>query len=344
VNEKIALRNKKERMETMKTLKLCVFASLVLALGAQAWAATATVPSITPGVKFLRSYNEDNGSTYTPNANFNPANLGVFLPADSGAVNGFDRTKPAAAQAQPGNAGELEDTWGLFHLYYIAPGVLNSPADTKVINPGPTEVNNGIGANGTWLVGMFWGGNDTQIKFNSDGTVVIDTEDVHFSLWAVNKTDLVSADANPPAFDTLVSFNAANRTGPDTYTGWVDGVNGTLLLEGVSTEFQFVGQLGVGGADFQAVTTAYFDIDQNAGLWGPTWGVLGDLNSLINSIPSDAYFQWTDQNGNRDWLVSSNDLGGTSIAAAIPEPLTMLGLALGIGSIGGYLRRRTRVG
>jgi hypothetical protein len=332
----------------MRILKICTIVLLITAASEVAW--SQTPPPYSGGVNQLKSRNQDNGTAYfitdlqefINNVGFNTTLDPDNLPASVG------RLKPDGAMAQAGSA-ELEDTWGVVHLYFIKAGELISNNTQVAGTPGATAWDNSDGLEDTWLVGMFWGGNDTAVTFtnpNNSTQLTIDTDDVQFEIWAVDKATLAaSATGNgvgPIDPENLVDYNAANRSAVDRYDGWADGV-GIKLVSGVSTEFQFVGTISSDGTSFDGQTTAYFDIDENdaTGLWNAAWGQLPLIQSLVNGIASDAYFTWDLGNSNRGWSVASTDLGGV---VAIPEPLTMLGLTLGIGTLGGYLRRRTRLG
>jgi hypothetical protein len=328
---------------------------LVAALSEAAWCQTP--PPYWPGTNQLKSRNQDNGTTYAItdlDAFLNYQNLpfGAFgqpLDPDNLAGTGVTRSKPDGALAQPGSA-ELEDTWGIVHLYFIKPGELISGNTAVAGISGATAWDNSDGLENTWLVAMFWGGNDTAVTFTNplnNTALTIDTEGVHFELWAVDKATLAaSATLNgvgPIDPENLVFFDENNRSAVNRYDGWLDGV-GIKLVTGISTEFEFNGTISPDGQSFDGQTHAYFDIDENdaTGLWNEAWGNNESILSLNNLIPSDAYFTWDLANSNKGWDVASTDLGG--VTTVIPEPLTVIGLMFGVGSIGGYIRRRTRLG
>lgn len=335
----------------MRILKICAVVLLVAALSEAAWAVTP--PPYWSPVNQLKSRNQDNGTTYAvtdPVAFAAAGGFGTTFDPDNLAGTGISRTKPTGAVAQPGNPNELEDSWGIIHVYFIKAGTLTGNQTQVNGIPAAPTWDNSDGLEDTWLVGIFYGGNDTGITFTNPlnaTALTISTEGLHFELWAVDRAALsASATLNgvgPIDPENLVDFDAANRSAANRYDGWVDGV-GIKLLTGVSTEQTFSGTISADGLTFDGQTDAYFDIDATdpTGLWNAAWGSDPQLLSLVNSVLSDAYFSWDVQNSSRDWDVASTDLGG--VANVIPEPLTMIGLVLGIGSVGGYLRRRTRIG
>jgi len=326
----------------MRTIKICVALLLVAALSQAAWGQAALQ---------LKSRNQDNGSTYF----VDPGTFtqwGVELNPDdiiAGNIVGAFGSKHPGAMNRPGT-NDLEDTFGIVHMYFIKPGIVH-PSQTYIEGvPGATAWDNSDGLEDTWFTSIFWGGNDVSVRFEVDPgasqgyEVTIRTDDVQFEIWRRDKAALAAeataAGVGPIDPENLVSWNPASRTAFNRYEGWVDG-SGDLMVTGVSTEFQFIGTLS--GAAFGGQTETYFDVDENGpGLWDAAWGSTLGLLSLVDGVPSDAYFSWDMQGPSlRGWSVSSTDLGGVTV---IPEPLTMLGVMLGVGSLGGYLRRRTRVG
>lgn len=337
----------------MRVIKLLGVAVLVLAVSEAAWA--ITLPTYSLGTVQVKSRNQDNGSAYFINDPEAFATGGVGGTSLFGVALDPDNLPASVTQLKPlgavpqENSQELEDTWGILHLYFIKQGELVG-ANTQVAGtPGALAWDNSNGGEDTWIVGIFYGGNDTSVTFNNTNNATalnIDTVGVKFELWAVDKAALsASAVANnvgPIDPENLVDFDALNRTADNRYAGWVDGV-GIKLVSGESTEFTFDGTISNNGLSFDGQTTAYFDIDENdpTGLWNAAWGSTPQLVSLVNNVLSDAYFTWDLGVSNRDWNVASTDLGGVS--AVIPEPLTMIGLVLAVGSVGGYIRRR-RIG
>lgn len=305
-----------------------------------------TIPSLPNGTLYIKSRNQDSGTTYV-DTNLGAGATETLTPADF-------NTASRVSFASPGAIGG-EDTWGLDLVYQIAPGVITNPASngTQVDYVGPIIYDNSAGTQSTWLVAIFYGGTDTSVILTGgNGTNGIPTGDykqttetsgVNFKLYAVDQTNLGAARDSVG----LLPFVAANHTSDDTYVGWTDATaltGATLLLEGTSDYFAATAVIDgtghvVGNPD--NATVAYFDIPAGgAGLWNP---ILGASDELLTpgGTPTNLYFQWTIGNSSNGWVAKSDDVGGA--VATIPEPLTMLGLFLGVGGVGGYLRRRSRV-
>jgi hypothetical protein len=195
---------------------------------------------------------------------------------------------------------------------------------------------------------MFYGGQDTSVTIAADGEFTVNTDHVNFDLYAVDTSLLKDKIADtPPTIDFEGPFYEAGRrsgTSGELYAGWIDPTDTTkiLLLHGESVFFQFTGSFP-GGTHFVGDGLAYYEID--SGLTAPIW------NQYWGSIPSDAFGTFTTPTGlaadawtstgvttdDKDWRGKTIDNGGASV---VPEPVTMLGLLLGIGGIGRYLRRR----
>lgn len=326
----------------MRLLKLCTILGVLAALVVPASA--LTIPSYFGGVNYLKSRNEDSGSLYII------SDL-VDFAASGGFGHAYTQAEIAAAGSgitktpSVGGIG-TEDSWGIVRLYHIQQGKLD-PSKTQVTADGAVSFDDSLGTDSTQLVGMFYGGVDASVMWLNATTVQIQTTGTKFELWAVEKANLdasaLAAGVNPVDGVTLVGFDATNRTGPNTYEGWLDATSkagGLQLLSGVTTEQIFLGTINANGV--AGGSNTYFDINAaGPGAWDAAWGSNPGLVSFVNSVPSDMWFNWTITNSQRGWASQSQDNGG--VANVIPEPITMLGLLFGVGSVGGYIRRRTRV-
>jgi hypothetical protein len=330
----------------MRTLKLC--ALLVVLAAVVVPAEAVTVPPLPNGTLYLKSRNQDNGTTYV-DLGLTPGTTVNLTPADFNTVANPLRVSFKA----PGSIGG-EDTWGIALTYHIAGGVISNPGvnGSQVDYVGPIIYDNSAGTQDTWLVAVFYGGTDTGISLTGgngsngipagDFSETIDSTGVKFKLYAVDKANLAAGVDSVG----LLPFSAADHTADDTYVGWTDATaltGAVLLLEGESDYFQSTVVVDPSGAVVGSsldATTAYFDIPENgAGLWNPYFGATDQLLTPTGT-PTNLWFQWTLGNSVNGWTVKSDDVGGA--VAVVPEPLTMLGMFLGIGSVGGYLRRRNR--
>jgi len=314
-------------------------AGLVLAVTSAALAVTAPPPGISPFTS-VQSRNQDNGTSY------------------SGPVDGIAHDPNEAGITKTPARGTIghEDNWGIFAVHLLSKGALGG--DGIAITPDvPVIFSNGDGSNTTWLVGMFYGGVDQSVQFNNPDAGHVSAFEVlsrgtQFDLYAVDPTKL-AAGAN---MLNLMSFSAANRTGAAQYTGWVDPnttSGATFLMHGTSQYNQFIGQ-ATAALKFDGLTNIYFDVDPN--FVNPLTGTTGAWASIAqsNHFPtpkifagdpdpnahlSDIFLTFTDQASQQGWDTFSSDQGGWA-NAAVPEPLTMIGLFLGVGGLGRYLRRR----
>lgn len=323
----------------MRILKLAVIVGFLAALVVPASA--LTLPSYFGGVNYLKSRNEDSGSLYFIS---DPA----LFAASGGFGHAYTQAEIAAANSgitkiqSVGGIGN-EDSWGIVRMYHIETGLLD-PSKTQVNANGVVSFDDSLGTDSTQIVGMFYGGVDASVTWFGPNTVQIQTVGTNFELWAVEGANLLAsataAGVAPVNGVTLVGFNAANRTVPSEYAGWLDATSkagGVQLLSGVTTEQLFLGTINVSGVAGSSNT--YFDINAaGPGIWDLAWGANPGLLSFQNSVPSDMWFNWTISNSQRGWASQSQDNGG--VANVIPEPVTMLGLLLGVGGVGGYIRRR----
>ena len=348
----------------MRYFKLLVLGGIVLALSSSAWA--VSVPSIDTGVLYIPCRNQDKGTSYYIN---NVAQLTKYDPITN--PNGridytFDPRQPlptGITRVQADGAlnntptGAPEDGWGLVLMREISPGILN-PGDSSVDRvPGSTAFYSVLdGANPVWLVGMFYGVQDTSLTitaqtgiiptalgFSSSFTALSDN--LNIELYAVDKAFILTDDIGNPsnALDptNLQRYVKAFREGDAEYTNWLDIDEPKLaghfakLLTGVSSYHKFTGTLNP-NFHFTGSTDVWLNtVPGGGGAWDQVWD--GNLFTDPAGNKADIYINFLIQNGSRDWDASSHDFGGV---LAVPEPVTMAGMLLGIGCLGRYLRKR----
>jgi hypothetical protein len=273
----------------------------------------------------------------------------------------------ALASTSTGVAGRLEDSWGIALLYQVAQGNLANPGSpgSQVGFTGPIGYDNSAGTQGTWLNAVFYGGVDIQVVvtqgnglgLGQNGIAVGQqraqslTEGLQFKMWAVDSATMVATGSTPGTKDSvnLVDYVPGNRVDLDTYTGWTgDTLAGSVLL--VSATQKFFQSSIVVDPSFTIVSnpndasTLYWDIDKTnlAAGWNPIIGgdpdMLTSLDGVGGVFDTNFWAQYTLDVGQRGWNVHSNDIAG--FYALVPEPVTILGVILGVGSLGGYIRRR----
>ena len=331
----------------MKTKLLIVLMAAALMLTISGVTEALTIPSPGAGYVGTRARNQDNGSIYVDNDGDPSTPYEIFNPDGN---TDFTRYKPDSGKSQHDYLGneistEIEDTYGIFNLYQLSTGIVSD--DGTAILPGSTYWDNSDGEKDTWLIGMIYGGNDSYVSLETptadhitDFSVLVD--DVSFEVWAVQKSDL--GDGGNVYFDenNLAEYDAANHTAYNRYTGWLDATtiaNGQKLLTGKSTWMESSGWVDANGK-FQGNAEIYFDIDENdaTGSWNDLWGV-GAWFTDPDGDTADWRMSFTLEPGTLGWLTHSSDPGGLY---SIPEPVTMLGVFLGVSSLTGYLRRRKR--
>lgn len=328
----------------MRVLSLLLIGGLVLLVASPTWA--VTIPTLSAGWNALQSRNDENGTVYFPTP---PATVADVSPnpfdGDTVPANVTVLTPTAAVLqrdlvgALTGDTpGELEDSWGIFLLYNISPGVLINGGTAVDAIASPTYSND-TGTQDTWIVGVFWGADDKTIALRNptagnESDLNVLSSQLSFELWAVDATSLAADHSS----NSLTAFNAGLRAAYNRYTGWVDGVSGTKLLTGTSTYFDFDGTVANAGY-FSGDSTIYFDIPKtgaNVGYWNPILGE-NQLLTAPDQTTADAYMTWRLQQSTNGWDAKSQDFGGIY---AIPEPITMIGLLLGAGGLCRYVRKR----
>jgi len=345
----------------MRAWKLISAVALVMVVTGTTWA--ITVPPLPGGVDYLKSRNADNGSTYVvagldpgDSFSFNPTGLpGNGTPtAVLGNLNGSPATRTVQKFQAPGAIGN-EDSWGIALLYQIAPGHISNPGSNGTIIGfnGPIVYDNSAGTQSTWCTTMFHSGVDISVNVlagnGSNGIPTgqlketISTSGLKFELYAVDAAAIDAALAGAVKDSVnLADYVPASRLAIDKYKGWTGNtIGGVLLADGTSDYFQSTVVVDATGAvvsNSLDASTVYFNINAaGAGLWDYTWGTQDKLLTP-DGIATNAWFQWTLDSGQRGWNVHSDDVGGA--VAAVPEPVTILGVILGIGGLGGYIRRR----
>jgi hypothetical protein len=323
----------------MRHLKFCTILGLLLAM-----TAPAAAVSLPPGAFVLKTTTWDSGTDYSG------LGTGLFQPPPN----------PPTPGVNPGpGAFPGEDTWGVLRVETIHVGNI-STIDPFTITAGTqTWVH---GDEGKELVGIFWGESDIKVTNFADpggsGALIqlIEGTGLNFMIW--------EQDVGHFQDPTTYSRGSADRgVNPWDYVGVGDDASSVVWASGES-EPGFVGTLlatefkSIFSTDASATipggASAYFSMWTNDPLDHPApfpW-MVGLQNAIANSDyftngalgPADIFLNMaTDLNnpantpGGFDWTVTDND---DIIGYAIPEPLTMLGVFLGVSGLGGYVRKR----
>jgi hypothetical protein len=231
-----------------------------------------------------------------------------------------------------------EDNWGLIRISeYRVGDISTDPTSIRFGNfgisaaVGPAYWTEGKEINGheTYLRGMMWGGEDQVIEVTTDGEYKIWAAGGEFSIWEV----LDDPGYNPAQ---IGQHTPSDRpVVPDEFPDWFDKANDELMADGTIDYFRFQGDM-IGQVDGTTDLLASF----TGGAWLDT-GYFMDYWMAPQGTPSDLWQTWNIGDPHvmsNNWTLSEDS--GRGYYIGIPEPLTMLGVLLGVSSLGGYLRRR----
>jgi len=295
----------------MRILKLCIMLGLVLVLSVPVWAIPVRV----------QSENREQG------------NLFITIAAAAGTYNrilvaGVPEWELSTSPGTylPHTSGSqvwnnAEDGWGLIWLNDMRLDNDNNGSYETVVYNGPTDASGGLA-----YIGMFWGVKDDVVVVNANKTYDVSSSGVKFEMWAVTLPKSINT-----YYIENVDLTADTRSAQNVLNTWPMG-SGTLVLSGTADSFNFSGSLlatsggGFGSSDvFISVNTG-----AGQGIWGPSW----DTNTQLGS---DLYLNWTVANVFENNSLVSSDFGYGDV---IPEPVTLLGVFIGVAGLGNYLRKR----
>lgn len=308
--------------EIMKLSRLVVTAGLILAVS------TAALGTITPNVGPVVFKTNDVSS-------------GTLYPTGAAPILG-----PGAMLG--------EDGWGLLQVMQINAGSVIGFND--IASTGQTSWNNPIGPpyqpGDRQLFGVYWNIQDLPGGVSPGPIQTTESAGLYFAIW----------EQDAGVAGVMGAAGTAGRGLPWTYTGIGGAGNPVLWLTGQSTAMGLLGTLAateyyavtdttVSGTGFAETYLEVADltswVDPNGTTQaGPGKGVLNDLLDSDFYVGTagqraDLYLKMTTSfPGSVDWtLTSDDDVAGI----AVPEPITVLAVFLGVSGLGGYVRRRTRV-
>lgn len=313
----------------MRLIKILAIFGLVLAVSGTAWAD----PVLPNGPVVLQITSLDAGTVYGAAAGTYGGTSGNPMPAGvPGLFAGINGAPPS------------EDSWGIFTVNTINVGAVLVPG-ASILQTGPQVWS--TATPGNVLVGIFWGEVDNALNVAAGGVTTAYGTGLNIAIWE-----------QAPGF-TLAGALPSGRVGasPWDYTG-IGGAGSTLWFTGVSSPgfYTGVGLDPTAEFDSQFTPTAPGDIAGSAHSWidaAPITGLgTGSINSRVDTNfflgaggeNADVRLQITttslDPTNTTNFTVSDSD---PVTAFAVPEPLTMFGVVMGLGSVGTYIRRRMKV-
>lgn len=336
----------------MKTLKLLAVLGVLAALSVPAGAVGIPFSQAWNGPLVWHITNWEDSTVYDYNGGLLADNV---TPIVFGTAYSAGLVKPITTGIAT-VAGE--SAWGIFQVDQILTGGITGP---NGISPGAIQLYS-KGTSPTDVLGIFYGGADATVTFN-DSTNPFSTRitAAGFNYEIFTQPDTI--------FDSLVSpglnGGAAARVDINEWAGLLgyDGTGTNTLLAGAERVITGDGQAGMTPQEFFAV----FDFSQLTGTFesyisvapsteafdsgGASVGFSGTQNTYFDTnifptggfVPfvagttADFRIKGTSQPTNFPWLVGSSDPVTT---AFVPEPMTMLGLMLGVGGLAGYIRKR----
>lgn len=241
-------------------------------------------------------------------------------------------------------ASDNEDAWGLLRITNIFYGDITGSDSRFGDGNDGTPIGNNItsntsywseGNNGEYLLGMFYGHQDLIVECVNDATN-------QYRVWGEGgEFDIYVVDGFPGNPSIAANLNPAFRTGFDSFDNWFDKANDELFWGGGFNYFRF---------DGDATTLTDFDGESEVLLSFTR----GSQTNPAPNLGTDDSDWWTAPDGSKadmwqswnigDPFVFDNGWTGSEDSGRfyqpVPEPVTMLGLFLAVGSLGGYIRKR----
>jgi hypothetical protein len=308
-----------------------------------------TVPASAMGIPFKVPYN---GPFVMHLINLDMGTLYTGLEDDgvTPVTDGVEYTPGELESIRHSTLEDGEDAWGVFRIDTIYTGSNTGP---NAISQG--SVNLYSHADSAYeIVGIFYGRSDNTIEFDDGGT----EQEIHsagdtFEMFVQPKG---WSEVGATTWDTALSGPSA-RIDTNEYPGiGYDGTGTDTIMLGA--EQVLVGTTQAGFLDDEVVSvfepsggtgTGSFDIFLS---WtGGTQLALFDTNGFPNEFaPPTPNGETADLRLKGTivplvlplgdpWLVGTSD---PAYGTMVPEPITMAGLMLGVGSVVGYVRRRRR--
>ena len=251
---------------------------------------------------------------------------------------------PGGAIGGPG-AHPGEDAWGIFFIKDIYKGEIDE--DTGVISSGTDSLWIKNVTDGQELVGVFWGLVDVYNSTDpNSGTQTIESTGLNVAIWE-QPNGLLDWGAGSSNRDPNIPWKYTSIGTDPNASLWLTavGVPGLLpSLVDANSEYRshVNADPNAGAGDAKAylevasipgLGTGSFNDSLDTDYYGAADLYMDMATTLVN--PTNT----VDPNGD-DFTVTSND---DVTGMIVPEPVTMLAVFLGIGGLGGYVRKRTKV-
>lgn len=333
----------------MRILKLCLVVGLIGAAAMPAAALTFNVPYNGP-IKFKFS-DWEVGTIYLPSNNNNAfTTVGQTVTLTTAEMNAAQANQNPAVgnwfSVAPPKAQTGEEGWGIWRL----DGIYGDPANDQSYS---LELyTRGQPSKDVW--GMFYGINDMQVSVtlkNAGANPGLNTGDEIYTL-SVWSEGMAGGGGNELKFDLYETTSgvdlfgpASSRSGMASFPGVTGGtpfLSGTAIVDVLS------------GAPVGGMFTSTSDIDRASNSLVKSITPIGSARVIFDVDPTvgdGAFYQSVDgldiifttnvygytgplENG---WMARTDD---PAFANFVPEPLTVMGLGMGIGGLFGYIRKR----
>ncbi|MBN2212146.1 MAG: PEP-CTERM sorting domain-containing protein, partial [Sedimentisphaerales bacterium] len=251
-----------------------------------------------------------------------------------------------------------EDAFGLLRVNTIHDGTIGGLDSPYGDGDNTTLIGNNISAagiywaenvtDGDYLRGILYGGQDQIVQCVTPGDIgdPLDPFDdiapqyriwqagAQFDIWLIDASNVTYIDPSVAGNPTPWDRPAAE----DEFPGWFDPTRDALVMSGDIDYFRFWGN-AADQTKFVGQTDVLLDFSGNKeGLWD---------KQFINwyQLPvSDENTQdmWQSWEIGRPFIYENGWTGSEDSGKAyiVPEPVTMLGMFLAVGSLGGYIRKR----
>jgi len=353
----------------MKLIKLCAVLAIVVALQTSAFGvinlAYEQGPNIGQGVAAgtvlsFKISNWDVGTNYAvpvapigysggPTGPPGPPVGPPYAPTDSENVLGVIPVNAAALGPVPGALATTtrypgaEDLWGIAKVNVIKDSATGFNVWTEAVKQQE-------------LTAIFYGEQDIFIESLGTGAggndIRIDGVNLRVDLYS---KPYVAANVLDPSGGTAVrtpanTYPGVNQSGETlelsmvSLPGYINGVGqGAGLATEFESRFNFTSLTGEGDCFLEILggaSRSLFDGD----FWGvaDSWAMPAANQAGMAGFDLDAdislAFDASTEGLIADWLVTSDD--PMKVTTYVPEPITMLGLFMGLGGVGAYIRKR----